>query len=278
MATKTISFLLALFLGMLLSEVQAQQEAIGQLQRIADISSEQPVQIKEETDRVRIQRQEWINARPKLDLFLGEVMQVRKHIRADLEISRPDQSGNIYMVPDAPDTTEHTIREEGIYSITEDPQQLGGLKLLTVKGSLVIDWLYGVLRVDAVGISIDISGTRAAIVVDDSGDEGIVFLENGELRFPEYPNLQVGAMEAIRLRRGLPPVKIDLGAQQAQQMQEFIQYNAKEVWSQLRPWWQKPRFYVPALAVTVGAGILLINGGGGDDGHASGIISIRIPQ
>ncbi|MDZ7695025.1 MAG: hypothetical protein U5K69_28560 [Balneolaceae bacterium] len=255
---------------------RAEQEPIGQLKRIADISSEKPVPIKEETDRVQIQRQEWIDARPKLNVFHGELMQVRKYTRADLQISRPDQNGNIYLVPVMPAHRYAYHPGSGHIQNFGRSSAGGGLKLLVVKGSLAIDWLYGILRVDAVGINVDISGTRAAIVVDDSGDEGIVFLEHGELRFPEYPNVQVGAMEAVRLRRGLPPVKIDLGIQQVQQMQEFVQYNAETVWSQLRPWWQKPRFYVPAIAVTVGAGILLIDGG--DNGPASGTIRIRIPQ
>ncbi|MDR8392224.1 hypothetical protein NC796_13810 [Aliifodinibius sp. S!AR15-10] len=277
MLKRTIGVLFSLLFGLLLPEGWAQEEVIGRIQRIADISSAKPVLIDEETDRVQIQREEWINARPKIDLFRRELMQVKKNIRADLRIRLPDQKGNIFLVPNSPDTL-HMIKEEGIYRITETPEKLGGFKLLVVKGSLVFDWLYGKLRVDAVGVSIDISGTSAAIVVDDSGDQGIVFLEQGTISFPEFPNIQVNSMEAFLLRRGLPPTKFDLGAQQAQQLQDFVQYNVKDVWSRFRPWWQKPKFYIPALAITVGGGIILLSGDGGGNGPASGSVIIDIPQ
>lgn len=278
MVKRSISILLSLLFGLLITQGWAQDDAIGQIQRIADISREKPVQIKNETDRVRIQRKEWINARPKIDLFRREIMQVKKYIRADLQIRRSDQRGNIYFVPEAPDTSQHTIKDEGIYRITDAPEELGGFKLLITKGSLVFDWLYGTLSVDAVGINVDISGTRAVIAVDESGDEGILYLEQGELSFPKHPNLQVNSMEAFRLQRGMPPVKIDLGTQQSQQFQDYIQYNVQDIWSTFRPWWQKPKFYIPAVAITIGGGIMLLSGGDGENGTASGTVIIGIPQ
>jgi hypothetical protein len=269
-----IAFLFCVALH-LLWEAGLAQEPVGRIRTIADVSGKKPRKLKKETDRVRIRRKSsgrWLKAAPDTSLLWRDRLLLQKYTRAAIDIRRKDQRGRVYLLPDS----LATRRERAVYEIREHPQELGRVDLYIAHGSMIVDWAYGKLSVIALGIQTLFVSTRVAFIVDSTRAEGLVYLDRGGAIFPDFADLQFRPTDVYRLRPGQPPEKVILPALQVTQWQRFVQVNSHDLWAGLRPWWQKPAFYLPAAAAVTGGvvGGIIING----EERVSGQVVIKIPE
>jgi len=252
-----VIILVYVFIALFFIDSWAQRPA-ALIKKIVDMSGIKPAEIDSVTEKVKIHRKasgEWIMGAPKKELFWKDRILVEEFTRVVLHIKRKNQRGKIFLLPDS----LKTFKKRAVYEIQEDPKKLGRLQAFIEHGSLVVDWAHGKLSVIALGIQSTLSGTKVAFVIDSTRGQGFAFLQQGALVFPDYPNIKMRPMDAVLLRRGMPPVIFVPDFQAASEIRNFIHYNSKNLWSQFIPWWQKPIFYVPTAAVGAGASVYIIS-------------------
>lgn len=84
------------------------------------------------------------------------------------------------------------------------------------------------------------------------------------------------------IRRGLPPGRVQrldpatsrAIRERALAVERAVSYNAGQPWSRFTPLWQKPVFFVPALAVGAGAVVFVVSRGGNS---RTGGVLIQVP-
>lgn len=234
----------------LLHPLQA-QEPKAKIHEIALFKGKKFVVDKDTTEFVKVKRREernWEIGQPKLDLFFKDKILVKKNTRVDLRINTGMQEGKIVFSTELLESSKKTA----IYEIKEDPQQLGRIQMLLEQGSLMVDWVHGKLNIMALGINSLITGTQITFYVDSTANEGMLFLEEGSVNFPEYPDLKVRPMDAVKLRRGMPPEIYVPGILGAALLIRNFTHNTFTIWKPGLPWWQKPFASVPAAATTAG--------------------------
>jgi len=245
-----------------LAAVAAAQTPVGQIKLIADVSQAKPRKITEPTDRVTIKRQtsrEREKAFPKMALFFKDRLQVKEYTRVNLRIDNPIQKGNLHLATELTQTHELAPRsKEAIYEIREDPQELGRAAVVVEKGLLLLDWAYGKLSVIASNLRMALTSTKVVLAIDSTGTKGVVFLDEGVISFPDFPDIKVNPKDAYRLQQGSHPDKILLSGAEVAQLSNLMQANTTQLLSQLTPFWQKPLFYIPVATLGVGAATYLI--------------------
>ncbi len=171
-----------------------------------------------------------------------------------------------------------TLSREGIYEIGPDPRRLKGLEFVLRKGQLFFQQLAGGVSVRAGGTIAHVDGTEALVVVGADTTRGLLYLKEGHVRFPDYPDLGVGDNQLWRLRAGQPPQPLALGVASLDAWRRLADFHRKYL--SPKPFWQKPSFFLPAAAVVIGGAVLLFSGGSGDGGPdtADGTVFIPLPN
>ena len=279
---RRLEVLRGLALAALIQSALSAQAPVGSIDQVAErVGGGQPRKISNASESVQIRRggtETWILAGPKMGLVETDRLRVRRYVNALVKVERPTQrgtltflsevltsgGGRVFHVPGIPvEQSEYLIGE------IAGPQELA---VRIERGALIVHWSTGLLTVYAAGIPAAITGTRVGFAMDSTGDEGLMFLEEGIVTFPSSPGVRVSQGEVVRLRRGFPPEVFRPSPTEANEYRQGMRYNEK-LWSRFKPFWQKPAFLLPAAAV-VGAVTVVgaTSGGGTNQGTVVGTI------
>ena len=155
---------------------------------------------------------------------------------------------------------------------------LSTLQLVVQQGVLVVDHAAGRLETVAAGIRTWIKGTKVLFSVDPGATDGVLFLAEGSISFPDYEMEASGEGRAWRLRRGQQPIELFLTGPELRRWERELTYNSEAAWRPARPFWKQPRFLIPLGGVLIGSAVLcasdvICGGGYSRDGY----ITIRLP-
>jgi hypothetical protein len=206
-------------------------------------------------------------------LLVQDIVRLRERIIVDLQFRQSALETDVYL-------GSRQLSQVGNYEILRDSVGVvGGLTMVVKQGVMVIDHARGQLLALASGIRVQIFGTTVLFQVDPGEATGTVFLQEGHIGFPDYALDARGKDRAWRLQAGQPPVELQLTGQEVKRWRQEVKYSTQSVW-QTKAFWQKPQFFVPAVAVVAGglgcaaAGCF---GGGDGGGTSSGGITVTIP-
>ncbi len=251
------------------------QDNAGKIKEIKDTSKQPHSNIHGSTERVQVQRGSagrWWDAQEGSLVGAGTRVRVLQQTYAWVQLNSRNQKGDVVVSPIGPDSSQ----TEAIYEINENIDQIEGVELLLVKGTMVVNWLHGKLQVIAAEIPVLFIGTRVVFVVGDNGRQGYMFLREGVIKFPRHPGTTIYPGQIAKLVTGQAPQVLRPGAARVEQLNRFTEYNIKTLWHRPRSFWKKPRFYVPATAAVIGGGILIAVSGN-DDNFISGTVTVGIP-
>ena len=212
--------------------------------------------------------------RREAPLRTRDILRLRERVHVELRFQTPPLETNAYL-------GSQRLSAVGSYEIlTDSVGDVSRLQLVVRQGVLVVEHARGGLLVFAAGIRTRVIGTTALFAVDSGGTSGTLFVQEGHIAFPDYGIDAVGANRAWRLQAGRRPVELVLAGPERSRLQNEVKYTTESVWRAVRPWWQRPAFYVPALA---GAGVSACAvagcfGGDGGGGTAQGGVAITIPE
>jgi hypothetical protein len=266
----------------------AQQLKVGRIDRIAEVRGGlEPVHLVTPSDRAEIGRgaqDAWSFARRDQDVFRDDRLRVRRYIDVRVRVETPTQRGQLTFAPEVLLRDGSRVFElastasPSEYVMPEDTTAQGELAVLIRSGALLVDWDAGRLVVIAAGHSALVVGTRAAFVMDSTGNDGWLYVDEGTITFPGAPGMAVGPGQLVRLQAGVPISGVsNPGPGQANAYQNATRYHANQVWARFTPFWQKPQFVIPALSgIAVLAGVIATQTGD-DGGPLSGTVVIRIP-
>lgn len=266
----------------------AQQLRVGRIDRIAEVRGGlEPVHLVTPSDRAEIGRgaqDNWSFARRDQDMFREDRLRVRRYIDVRVKVETPTQRGQLTFAP------EVLLRDGGRifelasiaspseYIMPEDTTARGDLAVHIRSGALLVDWESGRLVVIAAGHSALVVGTRAAFVMDSTGNDGWLYVDEGTITFLGSPGITVGAGQLVRLQAGVPLSGVsNPGPGQANAYRSVTRYHANQVWAGFTPFWRKPQFIIPVVGVFAGAAAFIATQAGDDGGPLSGTVIIRIP-
>jgi FecR-like protein len=141
------------------------------------------------------------------------------------------------------------------------------------------------LRLNTEFVSAGVEGTEFIFEVLPDGTVHIAVVEGAVVVRPRQagwaPITYLSGDEGF-IRRGLPPGRVqrlDPNTSRAIRaralaVERAVNYNAGQPWSRFTPLWQKPVFFVPALAVGVGATVFAVSRGGNS---RTGAVIIQVP-
>jgi hypothetical protein len=270
----------------------SQLPGVGRIERVAQVlGGSEPVQIRAASDRVQLRRGAtgpWLLVGPDSELVESDHLRVRRYVDVRLRVERPTQRGQLvfltellgpmggrpFQVGNVGAQSDYVLGDTAAVAGAAAADEL----VVTVEsGGLVVHWSAGRLAVIAAGVRTIITGTRVAFALDATGDNGLVYLDEGSISFPDFPTVTVDEGDEVRLTRGLPPVVTTPPASTASAYSEAVRYNGEQVWAQLRPFWLKPSFYVPALATVAGTTTWLLLRPDDGPGAIRGTVIVRIP-
>jgi hypothetical protein len=258
------------------------QTRVGNVRRIAEVfAARREREIRDATPLVRIQRAGggWSNASPSSQLFLQDQLMLQRYVDVQVEAKGAPYDGVLTFLPELVRESRDPVysfeapTRDGVYRMVGGTDADLGIDIQ--RGALVVQWNHGRLEVLAAGTRIDVLGTRLAISVDSSGDSGWVYLQEGTIIFPDFPGITVGNGEVFRLVRSAPPLRSQPDGVQRGSFEDVVEFNHSQVWSQFRPFYLKPLFYVPALVA--GGAVAWMVARPDDDGDPRGRVIIRIP-
>jgi hypothetical protein len=275
MRSATKGILLAVVMATLLHDAGGGQD-VGKVARIAEKQGED----LKETKRAEI----WSTGaefrsqvRQNAPLLVRDLVRLRERIIVGLDLWQPGFATRVYL-------GSHKLSPVGGFEILPGTvSSLSALQLVVKQGVMVVEHARGELLVVANGISTKILSTTVLFEVDSLAKTGIVFLQEGHIRFPAYDVEGIGQNRAWRLRPNQPPEEFVPTGNQLKQWRHEVQYSTQSVWHRT-PFWQKPSFLLPAAAVLAGgigcvaAGCL--DGGGSNvdvPGTSRGGVDITIP-
>lgn len=214
-------------------------------------------------------------------VYYEELLRLRPGLRLDLRIDRPDLESRQVFATDAGTIAmpelglrDITFDQEGIYEIREDPRQLKGLALILTKGMMWLELLRGGVAVRTAGTLAHVDGTEVLFVADRDTTRGILYLREGSVSFPDYPDIRILEGQAWLLQSGLRPTFLNFLPGEEKQWRKLARYNDTSVWRKV--WWQRPVFFIPAAGVVAGVLYLIIDGPGG--GPSAVDIDVVIPN
>jgi hypothetical protein len=286
--SETRAWLLFAVILLLPADGRAQEESrVGEIEKVAElVGGGEVVRIDRESDRVQVRRgTEWALAGPASGLLTKDLLRVQRYVDVRFRVDRPAERGRLTFLPEAllPDGARafsiDSVGPHADYVVLEDSTAQRDLTVVVETGSLVVNWSVGRLAVVAAGVRSLITGTRVAYAMEASGDAGQIFLEEGSLSFPDFPEIDVRAGQIVFIQRGLPPRVSDPGSEEVELYQLAILYNDEEVWegSTTPPFWRRPAFFIPAAVAVTGGVVALLLSRGSDDGPHGGTVIIRIP-
>ncbi len=279
-----------LFLALIAVSAQtsaAQEREGGKIAKIAQIvAGGKTRNISDPSLSVQVQSEgSWTNAPPGTTLRWNDMLLVAHHVHVKVDVTRSSQRGNLTFAPEPLQEKAwpvyYTVASDpmgnALYRMVRDSARPGDVAIHVHRGAVMVDWLHGEISIIAAGHPIRVYGTRLVVWVDPSGDEALVFIESGQIAFPEYPRFKVFQGYEVRLRRGEPPQAQPAGSQLTSNYQNAIQYNTHDLWTELTPFWRQPTFLIPAAQVVlVGAAVGVMLATGSDD-TAVVSVTIRFP-
>lgn len=171
------------------------------------------------------------------------------------------------------------LQRRGGYEVRQNRfAPLTGLELQIRHGVLLIEHAAGEIDAWAGATRMRITGTTVLVSADSSRADALCFLREGHVAFPEYGITFEGRDVAWRLRDGVRPERLTLGAADEARLQREVRHLSTDVWrAHARPLWRRPRFYLPVGgAALVGAGVLTFVALRGD--RASGAVVVPFPD
>lgn len=250
-------------------------EKYAEIRKIADLSFLKPQKINGVTDRVQIRRKttdSWESASPGSKVFWEEKLKVLEKTRVQMRIKREKFDGTFVVLPDSIETE----KKEAIFLFRGIFAELNQVEVEVKKGGLIVKLKKGVLDVFLHNLQSRLSGTEIAVIVDDVHGTGMIFLKEGSIYFPEYPDIKVRPMDVIQVELNKTPVVISPAFLEIIKIQRYMKFNGHDIWSQLLPFWQKPIFYVPAAAATATGGYFIYREI--TDKKVKGTVNVNIPD
>jgi len=262
----------------------AAQTPVGRIERIAQlVSGGQPVQISQASEFVQIRRgltETWILAGPKMSLAETDRLRVRRYVDARVKVDRPTQRGNLTFLSEVLSSDGGQVFQMAATPVEQSEYVIGDtvgqqeLSVVIERGALIVHWSAGRLAVVAAGVRSVITGTKAVFAMDSTGDDGLLYLEEGSVALPDFPEARVSPGQIVRLRRGIPPVISKPSPIEQNGYRQGARFNGDQLWSRFKPFWQKPAFFLPAAAVVGVATAVAATSGGGPK---EGTVIARIP-
>ncbi len=266
----------------------AQQGEVGRIDRIAEIiGGGKDRRIKDTTSDIRVRRSgtpSWVSTRAGDKLFFGDRLSLKKHFDVQVRVERKTQRGVLTFVPELVGRDGTGVRwlstaaagreiQDAAYQMTADPNRSEDFAVSIERGSLVLDWRHGPLAVSVAGHQFNITGTRVVVTVYPGGEEALVLLVSGSVTFMEAPTLGVLPGQVLHLRVGQPPEVLSPQAVPLQQVRAAAEFDETVVWSKFKPFWMKPAFFMPAVAIVAGGAYLAVSG----TNTKQGSVTIKIP-
>ncbi len=222
-------------------------------------------------------------------LYHLERLRIERGLRFDMRVDRPGLASRHVFASDAGtiaqpalDFVDVIFNDEGVYEIREDPRQLKGLEMWLVKGMMWLELQRGGLAVRAGGTVAHVDGTEVLFIVDQDSTEGLLYLRQGRVSFPDFSDIRVLDEQAWRLQSGQRPQLLDLLPAQHEQLRKLARYNDKTVWT--KSIWERTWFRLLVGAAVVGGAIALdcsqihLVCGGNGNGSSFVTIDIIIPD
>jgi hypothetical protein len=248
--------LLALCAGELESQV-----VIGRIDRIAEVSgARRERQIREPTVRVqRLTRGEWESLGPGAVLRSADQLRVQRFTDVRVAVEGTSHRGTLILLPELmdrtgtlrvfPATAGATAARDAQYNISTSTLPSQDLTVNIGRGALVVDWAYGRLSVVAAGTRTLVTGTRLLVEADDAGETGTIYLETGQISFPDYPDIQAVPGQVVYLQRGVAPLVQIAPPSVVRAARSSGDFHLEEVWAAASRLWMIPA--VAAVATTV---------------------------
>lgn len=233
------------------------------------------------TTSVRVQRGTWQPARRAMPLQFEDAVSLERNYHVKLDVDRPSQDGKLTLATDlrrhggeVVSVPDFTVGADGEFVLARDPAQPGHYALRVVRGVAVIDWVNGVLAVEAAGHRTVITGTKVVVAVTADGSTAFVFVVSGTLT---AAGSAVSAGDLVQLERGVEAPTVSRPSERlVRGLRDVYRYNRAGLWSGFSPWYASPAFLVPAVGVVAGVGTYFVVTGLGED-EASVEVIVRIP-
>lgn len=219
------------------------------------------------------------------DLFKGERVRIENGLWMQMMLESPGTESRIALASD-PGMIDESVAQldsvsfgrEGLYEIGETVSELTGFGITVLNCLMHLRLLAGGVEVRAAGTVSVATGTELVYVVGADSNNGLMYLREGHVRFPDYSDITVNDGDLYRLRRGQRPILLSLTAAQVKKWDDISRYGERTVWS--KPFWQQPAVrvgkWVVGAAAVGGLGYLtykLVSGG------SSGVnVDIVIPD
>ena len=267
------SLLVALVASLAVGMQAQAQEQVGHVEKIATVLDRDLPSVALDTADVRrvqmLQPQRIVKNGPFLVRDLVQLYRpVDVHMRFEHGVNKTD----LFLYPGG--------GRVGAYEVLPDTlDPLTDFQLAVKQGELIAEHYAGRFVATIAGFFVNVDGTKVLFRVDEPDSLGFVYLSKGSLSFPQHGiRVRKGKKLAWNLVKGSPPQPVVLSALQVKKFEEEVKYHSQRVWGRSsRPWWQRPKFYIPAAAVVTGGIIYVATRGGGGD-ESTGIIVIPLPD
>ncbi len=222
-----------------------------------------------------------VDTRPALPTEGGRVTVVRDNARRNGQLKESVVKGETMLT--APDGAAILTIRPG-YEVIVEP----GTELSIENPSIFLKKVRQAkeaLRLNTEFVSAGVEGTEFVFEVLKDGTVHIAVVDGAVVVRPRQaswaPVTYLSGDEGF-IRRGVPPGRVqrlDPNTSRAIRaralaVERAVSYNAGAPWSRFTPLWQKPVFFVPALAVGVGATVFAVSRGGNT--RTGGVI-IQVP-
>jgi hypothetical protein len=262
---------------------------VGEIESIVEVSGRKPRPITRTPSGVQLragQTGALADALPGARIGAGGILQVQQNRDVRVRMVRPTHRGSLTALPELTDPNGISVFRatpvgrgirQGVLAVPSAQPRADEILLKVEQGALLVDWTRGRLVVEAAGTRTVVRGTRVAFAVDTIGDNGILFVESGEVEFPDHPGMRAPVGSLIQFRRGLPPALLPPGAVVPGEVSEAFRYHNQVVWNRLRrPLIRDRRFLFALGAVAVATAGYVAFGGSGDPTR-DGTVTIPIP-
>lgn len=273
------------------ARTQQDAQVVGRIDRIVEILGARDVrQLQQSTSRAQVRpagATAWVDVAPGRGLLHGERLRVARYLDLRLRVRRSAEQGTLVFLPEVWERGGRNVftagaqsgqrAPEGSYRVRTAPPGAGDLTVEIERGSLVVNWDHGRLAVVAAGTLAVISGTRLAVMVDSTGGGGAVFVDEGEVSFPDFPAARLRPGQWAVLRRGLPPQVLSLTAANQKLARRAVRHHADGIWGGGGPSWKQ----IATVAVAaVGVAVIATQAGDRPAGAATrtGTVVVRVPR
>jgi hypothetical protein len=240
------------------------QTAIGRIDRIAEVAgARRERQIREPTMRVqRLTAGTWESLGPGALIRSADQLRVQRFTDVRVAVEGTTHRGTLIMLPELmdrtgtrvfPATAGVTASREAQYGVSSPTAGSGDLTVIIERGALVVDWAYGRLSVVAAGTPTLVTGTRLLVEASDDGQTGTMYLESGQISFPDYPGIEAVPGQIVYLQQGAAPVVQVAPLALVRAARSSGDYHAEEVWVAASRLWVIPAAAVLATGVTLAA-------------------------